>query len=148
MKQFISEFGENFSEHIKKRLLELEIRCVLTRKDDIYRVDIKHVEHTKHKCLSEPCEKEYIYGQFVVLENTLYFSEKCIESDNAMESPIVVEIFNSLDNTGMISDKETLLKKVDDTNINYIIDSILTVCPEVSQKYLDILKQMTSISTR
>lgn len=152
MKQFISEFGENFSQHMKKRLLELEIRCVLTRKDDIYRLDLKHVEHIQHECVAEnnsdTCEKEYVYGQFVSLNGILYFSEKCIESATVMQAPIVTEIYNSLNNDGMILDGDINLKQVDDTNIDYIIDTILTVCPQVSQKYLDIVKQMTSLSTR
>ena len=152
MKQFISEFGESFSQHMKKRLLELEIRCVLTRKDDIYRLDIKHVEHIKHECTSESsselCEKEYVYGQLVVLEGILYLSEKCIESETVAEAPIVSEIYNGLNSDSIISDGDMSLKKVDDTNIDYVIDTILTVCPQVSQKYLDIVKQMTSLSTR
>ena len=40
MKGFISEFGEVLSEKMKKRLLELEIRTVLTRKE--YRNKILH----------------------------------------------------------------------------------------------------------
>ena len=32
MKMFVSELGENFSDHMKEKLLELDIRCVLTRK--------------------------------------------------------------------------------------------------------------------
>ena len=148
MKQFISEFGENFSQHMKKRLLELEIRCVLTRKEDLYRLDLKHVEHTQHNCVTDSCEKEYVFGQFVMLEGMLYFSEKCIESDAVMQAPIVTEIYDSLNSDGMILDGEINVKKVDDTNIDYIIDTILSVCPQVSQKYLDIVKQMTSLSTK
>jgi hypothetical protein len=32
VKRFIIELGENFSEHVKKRLLDLEVRCVLTQR--------------------------------------------------------------------------------------------------------------------
>ena len=49
LKMFIAEFGENFSDHMKKRLLELEVRCVLTRKEDSNKLDLKHVEHTQHE---------------------------------------------------------------------------------------------------
>ncbi len=49
MKGFISEFGEIFLKN-EKRLLELEIRTVLTRKEHRNKLDIKHVEHTKYPC--------------------------------------------------------------------------------------------------
>lgn len=154
MKRFISELGEDFSEHIKKRLLELEVRCVLTRKEDNYRLDIKHVEHTKYDCTCNSehglntCKKEYVYGQFMVSEGVLYFSESCTESDVVMQSPIVNTIYSSLSDENMICDEDINEKKVDDSNIDYVIDSILTVCPEVSQRYKDIMKDMLSHAER
>ena len=152
MKQFISEFGENFSPHVKKRLLELEIRCVLTRKEELFKFDLKHVEHTKYHCISKDgsatLEKEYVYGQLVVLEGILYFSEKCIESADVTHSPIVSSIYSSLSSDHMVVNENMELKKVDDSNIDFVIDTILTVCPEVSQGYLDIVKQMTSLSNK
>jgi len=152
MKQFISEFGENFSQHMKKRLLELEIRCVLTRKEELYKFDLRHVEHTKFNCISEDgsgtSEKEYAYGQLVVLEGILYFSEKCIESAEVMQSPIVSSIYNSLSSDNMVVNESMELKKVEDSNIDFVIDTILTVCPTVSQGYLDVVKQMTSLSNK
>lgn len=163
MKRFISELGEDFSDHIKKRLLELEVRCVLTRKEVDYIVDIKHVEHTKYNCScnsqSDPnaCKKEYVYGQFIVIEGALYFSQNCTESDGIMQSPIVNTIYNSLSDEDMIcnqdiEDTEDIQnisgKKVDDSNIDYIIDSILTVCPQVSQRYMDIMEGMISRAER
>ena len=89
-------------------------------------------------------KKEYVYGQFLVIDEALYFSDKCIESDLVMQSPIVNTIFNSLSGEVMIFDEDSKGKKVDDSNIDYVIDSILTVCPEVSQSYLDIVKGMLS----
>ncbi len=148
VKQFISEFGENFSEHMKERLLDLEVRCVLTRKEEDNTLDLKHVEHTKYDCPSgnSSKEKEYVYGEFTAVEGILYFSEKCAENDDVMVSPITNVIFNSLNSEDMIIDENTNAKKVDDTNIDFIIDSILSVCPEVSQRYLDIVREMTSRS--
>ncbi|NMM63850.1 hypothetical protein HBE96_14425 [Clostridium sp. P21] len=146
VKHFISEFGENFSEHMKERLLDLEVRCVLTRKEEENILDIKHVEHTKYDCPSGKGSKEYAYGEFTVIDGTLYFSEKCLENDDVMQSPITDVIYNSLSSTDMISDENNSLKKVDDSNIDSVIDSILSVCPDVSQRYLDIVKEMTSHS--
>lgn len=151
MKGFIAELGDNFSEHMKKRLMELEIRCVLTRKEDEYRVDIKHVEHTKYDNAennSGISQKEYAYGQFVVNEGTLYFSDSCLESTEVMQSPIVNTIYDSLSSEGMITDENGGAKKIDDSNIDYLIDSILAVCPQVSQKYIDIVKDMMSHSRK
>ncbi|AJA49881.1 hypothetical protein CPAST_c38430 [Clostridium pasteurianum DSM 525 = ATCC 6013] len=147
MKQFISEFGENFSDHIKKRLMELDLRCVLTRENDENILDLKHVEHTKFDCKcnnSKNEKKEYAYGEFVVVDGILYFSEKCAENSAVMQSPIVNTVYTSLSNDNSILFQDTSLKKVDDNNIDYVIDTLLTVYPNVSQRYIDILKHMTS----
>lgn len=150
MKMFISELGEIFSDHMKEKLLELQIGSVLTRKEDSNRLDLKHVEHKQHDCISEDdlstCEKEYTYGQFLVIDGELYFTNKCTESTQVMQSPIVNTIFNSLSSEGMITDEEYSAKKVDNNNIDYVIDTILSVFPEVSQAHLDIVREMTSRS--
>ncbi|QGU94389.1 hypothetical protein GOM49_04070 [Clostridium bovifaecis] len=152
IKKFISEFGEDFSKHMKQRLLELEVRSVLTRKEEINHLDLKHVEHIQYACNpssdSDKSEKEYTYGQLIVVDGTLYFSESCIESDTVMESPVVENIFNSLSSSGMIIDSDIRAKQVDDTNIDYVVDSLLDACPPVSQKYIDIVQGMISRSTR
>jgi hypothetical protein len=62
MKKFISEFGDNFSEHMKKRLMEIEVRCVLTRKEAEYKFEIKHVEHTLYDC-SIDAKKWYAHNK-------------------------------------------------------------------------------------
>ena len=146
MKLFIAELGESFSEHMKNRLMELEIRCVLTRREESNILDIKHVEHTKHECDSESaldtCEKEYTFGQFLVIEGSLYFSENCIESDKVMQSHIVNEIYNSLSSETAVEPETGFIgKKVDDSNIDYVIDTILTVCPQVSKEYVSIMSK-------
>lgn len=148
MKMFINEFGENFSKHMKKRLLELEVRCVLTRKEDSYRLDIKHVEHTQYAFDNDhnnsTSQKEYVYGQLIVMDGALYYSERCIENDMVMQSPIVAVIYDDLDSEGMILDNDNRAKKIDDSNIDYVIDTMLTVFPDVSQSYLNIIKEMIS----
>jgi hypothetical protein len=150
MKMFITEFGENFSDHMKEKLLELEIGCVLTRKEDSYRLDLKHVEHKQYDCPSEDnsatTQKEYAYGQFLVIDNVLYFTDKCNETNQVMKAPIINTIFDSLSGEGMIADEEGSAKILNDNNIDYVIDTILSVFPEVSQAHLDIVKDMTSRS--
>lgn len=149
MRQFIAELGEEFSKHIKTRLLELGTRCVLTRKEINYRLDLKHIEHAQFEtaCDTESsgvCRKEYTFGQFMVVEGKLYFTEQCIESKEVMQHPIVSQIFNSLDSEGMIFEEDRNAKNINDTNIDYIIDSILEVCPAVSQDHLDMVQGMIS----
>ena len=136
MKGFIAEFGEIFSEKMKKRLLELEIRTVLTRKEHRNDLDSKNLE------------KEYTYGQFVITDENLYFSNNCVENEKVMQSPIVNTIYNSLDDEDMLIDEDTTAKKIDDTNIDYVIDTLLTACPEVSQRYLKIVREMLSNEKR
>lgn len=150
MKLFISEFGQTFTEHMKNRLLELEIRCVLTRKDEINKLDIKHVEHTQYNCNPENAldlakkQKEYVYGEFIVIENILYFSRECCENDTIMQSPIVDTIYDSLEGKEITVEEHIVGKKVDDNNIDYIVDTMLTVFPEVSQRYVNMVKEMMS----
>ncbi|MDF2881236.1 MAG: hypothetical protein K0R54_1793 [Clostridiaceae bacterium] len=150
VKQFILEFGENFSQHMKDRLMELEVRCVLTRKDDPKRLDLKHVEHTKHNCIKDgdsiQIEKEYVFAQFIVCDDIMYLSEKCRESNDVIQNEIVNKIYNSLSNEGMISYEDVNAKKIDENNIDFIIDSILSACPDVSQRYINIVKDMLSRS--
>lgn len=152
VKQFIAEFGKNFSDKIKKRLLELEVRCVLVRQEENYILQIHHVEHTVHDVNSKDgtkqIKKEFAFGQFVVIEELLYFSEKCSESNSLIESPIVNTIFNALTSEAIISETGVNAKKIDDSNIDYIIDSILTVCPEVTKAYSDIVDGMLSRSRK
>ncbi|MBV7276033.1 hypothetical protein JMF89_07300 [Clostridiaceae bacterium UIB06] len=142
MKMFINEFGENFSEHMKSRLLELEVRSVLTRKEDEYRLDIKHVEHTQHDF--DNLQKEYVYGEFLVIDDSLYFSDKCIENNYVIQAPIVDTIYNNLSSDGIILDGDNKAKKIDDNNIDYIVDTLLTVFPDVTQSYLNIISEMIS----
>lgn len=145
---FIKEFGENFSEHMKERLMELETRCFLTRKEIMYRFDLKHVEHLQYETAcdmegdKEPSSKEYCYGQFVVLDGKLYFSEGCIEDKDIMQSPKLNNIYNSLDSEGTVFDEGMNLRRLDDNNIDFVVDSILSSCPSVSQAYIDIIKGM------
>lgn len=147
MKMFISELGESFSEHMKERLMELDIRSVLTRKEDNNVLDLKHVEHTKHKCQSDPgnstetSEKEYDYGQLLVMDGCLYFSESCFENDRVVQSPVVSKIYNALNSETAVSESGITGKKIDDSNIDYLIDTLLTVFPEVSKEYISIISK-------
>lgn len=145
MKQFLTEFGGNFSKHMKQRLLELGARCVLTRKDESFILDIRHVEHTKYNCNSQDGGadflKEYAFGQLIAHEEMLYFSENCLENDDIVQVPIVHSIYNSLNSKELILEGDIKGKKVDDENIDYLIDNVLTVCPEVSPEHLAIVSR-------
>lgn len=152
MKQFITELGENFSDHMKERLKELGSRCVLTRKEDNYRLNLKHIEHTMHECAvtsgnGTSSKREYVYGQFVVQEESLYFSEKCTESNDTVEASTVSTIYNSLNTEKVVID-EINAKLVDNSNIDYIVDTLLAVCPPVSQAHLEMVQGMTYRSQR
>lgn len=150
MKQFITEFGEDMTKPMKKKLLELWPRCILTRDEKSNILDLKHVEHIQYDCNSgdkdgsETGKKEYAYGQFIIDDGTLYFSEKCLESDTVMQMPAVDAIFDSLKGEEMYFDDGVRAKKVDDDNIDYVIDSILKVCPAMSQAHLDIISKYCS----
>ena len=88
--------------------MELESRSFLTRKEIRNRFDLKHVEHIEYECSCDSKEaehagkKEYSYGQFEVIENTLYFSETCLESNQVMQSPMVGTIYHFLNDKGTI----------------------------------------------
>lgn len=150
IRQFIAELGENFSEYTQKRLLELSSRCVLTRKEDQNKLDLKHVEHIQYECavtsehISKSGEKEYSFGQFIVEEGILYFSEKCTETSEVMQAPVVNNIYNALVSEEIVLDENRRVKKIDDSNIDFVVNSILEVCPPVSQAHLDIVQGMIS----
>jgi len=150
MNLFVTELGENLSDHVKDRLLELELRCVLTRKEDYNRLDIKHVEHIQHDCSSgfeddsDISNKEYVYGQLWVRDEDLYFSEKCTVEKGVEESPIVSTIYHALKTTPVVLDSDTCGKKINDDNIDYIVDTLLTVFPDVSEAHLNMVKGMVS----
>jgi hypothetical protein len=145
MKQFITELGGEFSKHIRQRLLELGERCVLTRKDESYVLDLRHIEHTKYKCNpqddSSVDRKEYAFGQFIVYEGQLYFSESCLENDEIMQASIVSSIYNSLKGEEMVLEGDIRGKQINDDNIDYVVDNILTVCPEISPEHLAIISR-------
>lgn len=151
LKMFITEFGDQFSENVTKRLMDLDLRCVLTRSRESYNIlDLKHVEHTKYddenKLGSEL--KEYCYAEFAVIEGELYFSEKCMENEKVMKSSVVDKIYNHLSDDNMTCEGEKNFKKVEEDNIDYIVDNIILKCPQVSQKYIDIVNEMTSLAER
>jgi len=150
MKMFLKELGEEFPEYVKERLMDLEVRCFLTRKEIAYRLDLKHVEHIQYEVSSDveepsaPRSKEYSYGQLVVVDGKLYFSESCLENNEIMQSPMVSVIYNTLDSEGIVFDEGINLKRIDENNIDFVVDSILSSCPQVSQAYLDIVQGMVS----
>lgn len=145
MKQFVTEFGEDFSKHMKQRLFELGTRCVLTRGEESYILDLKHVEHTKYACHAgnnpETCRKEYAYGQFVMNEGNMYFSESCLETADVMQAPVVIDIYDHLDGSDLSVREDIKAKKVNDENIDYVVDRILEVCPEMSPEHLAIISR-------
>lgn len=152
VKMFISELGENFSDHIKKRLMDLDVRCVMTRKEINYVVDLKHVEHLRYDTPegNGTSKKEYVYGKFAVVDGALYFSQNFENTNSAMKSQVVDKIYDSMDTNeitvNLESSKEDDInaKEINDDNIDFVIDSILKECPQVSQKYLDIVHEMIS----
>lgn len=142
IKHFISELGGDFTEHMKKRIMDLWPRCVLTRDEDRYILDLKHVEHTKHDCPKGKSKKkkEYTYGQLIINEGNLYFSKECIEDDTIMKIPMVDAIYESLDSE-YIYYEDIKAKKIDDSNIDEVINNILRVCPPMSKRHLEIISK-------
>lgn len=148
MKQFIAEFGGEFTKLMKQRLLELGARCVLTRNDESFVVDIRHVEHTKYKCAlpegASACMKEYAFGQFIAHEGLLYFSKDCLENEDIIQAPEVSSIFAALEGEEEViagDNKVIKGKRLSDSNIDHLIDEILAVCPEVSAEHLAIVSR-------
>lgn len=154
MKQFVTEFGDSLSKHMKERLLELGERCILNRRDDSHILDLRHVEHIKYECCctseSEAAgKKEYAYGQLVVKEGQLYFSQCCVENADIMQSPVVSDVYDAISSQEIQIEEGIVGKALDDSNIDYVIDNILQVCPKVSPEHLAIIaKYVTVDSTR
>ncbi len=149
IKQFNTEFSDCLTDHMKKRILDLWPRCVLTREKDKDILDLKHVEHTKHDCTKgkSKAKKEYAYGQFVINDGKLYFSNKCIEDETTMKTSMVDTIFDSLSNEDMYHGEENDLtaKRVDDSNIDDVIDNIMRACPPISKRHLEIISKYCDV---
>lgn len=152
LKHFISEFGENFSSHLKERLLDLEIRCVLVRHEETNILDLVHVEHIKYPCVekdsSATSSKEYNYATFIVQEGNLYLSECSADTSTIMESPTSRIIYDSLSFENSIRYNEFNAKVIDDKNIDFVIDKILSSCSDVSDTYKKIVGGMLSRSEK
>lgn len=153
MKQFVIEFGEGLSKHMKQRLLELGERCILNRRDESHILDLRHVEHIKYECScssedeASVCKKEYAFGQFVVQEGLVYFSQSSVENDDIMQNSTIKGIYDSLD-TEEIEIDEIKVKAIDDSNIDFVIDNILKVCPPVSAEHMAIIAKYILIDSR
>lgn len=149
IKQFVTEFGEDLSKHMNDKILELWPRCVLTRETNRKIFDIKHVEHTLHDCVEEDnsasAQKEYSYGQFIINDNVLYFSERSLESDTVMQMPVVDTIYDFLSSMEICLDEGYRAKEIDDSNIDYVINSILEVCPAMSQAHIDMISRYCDV---
>jgi hypothetical protein len=144
MKMFISEFGEAFTSHTKLKLLEIGKRCVLSRKEIDYCFDIKHVEHIKHECsnIDNPSEikfKEYTFGQLLVSEEFLYFSTEFIEGADTIQYPTISNIYNAMEAPEECIDGNINAKRLQDSNVNYVIDKLLEICPPLSAEYMKII---------
>ncbi|MPN01869.1 hypothetical protein SDC9_149081 [bioreactor metagenome] len=146
IKKFIAEFGGTFSEAIKTRLSDLEIRSVLTRKAYTNVLDIKHVEHTQYPCTDEDTldcgTKEYSFGEFLVIDNVLYYSNNCLEGPTVTKSPVSDLIYNNLGDENIINFEGIEGKQITDANIDYVIDTLLEYCSDVSQKYKDTIAEI------
>ncbi len=149
IKQFISEFGGDFTDLMKKRIMNLWPRCVLTRDEDKNVLDLKHVEHTKYDCdkVKGKAKKEFVYGQFLINEGHLYFSKECIEDDKTMKSSMVDTIYDSLSSQDIYyyDEGDFIAKKVDDDNIDSVIDNIMRDCPPMSKRHLRIISKYCDV---
>lgn len=146
MKKFISEVGKDFTPLVKENLLKLELRCVLTRVDHINVLNIKHVEHSKHTSTDTTgtSEKEFIFGQLITIEGNLYFSNTCNENEKSEKCDCIDSVFDSIERTELLLDSGAKIKIIDDENVAQFIASMLGCIPDVSERYLKILKEMTS----
>lgn len=153
MKQFLTEFGEGMSKHMKQRLLEIGDRCLLNRRDDSYILDLRHIEHTKYECVcgngedATSSKKEYAFGQLIIQDGALYFSRSCVENDDIMQISVVDDIYSSLATDEIIVDETIKAKRIDDTNIDFVADSILKVCPAVSAEHLAIIAKYCAVDS-
>lgn len=146
IKQFIAEFGQGFSNHMKKRLLELGARCILTRKDNSHILDLKHIEHIKYDSPdASEGKKEYAYGQLIINEGVLYFSESCVENDDVMQISFVQDIYDSLPDEEILFEEGIKAKPLDESKLDYVVDRILGVCPEVSAEHMAIIAKYSNL---
>lgn len=141
---FISEFGEAFTSHMKSKLLDIGKSCVLIRKETGDSFDLKHVEHIKHKFndtdgASNIKLKEYTYGQLIVNEDVLYFSDVHNNGDDAIQFPTISDIYKELDVAAEFLEDSIEAKRIEDSNIDYLVDNLSAIYPTLSPEYLKII---------
>jgi len=145
LRQFVAEFGDSLSKQMKTKLLELGPRCVLNRKEEANVLDLKHMEHIKHDnaCSdsNEVLKKEYIYGQFIMKDGAMYYSQKCATGLDSMEATCVENIYETIETETIQLEEGVSAKRIDDSNIDYVVDSILSECPEVSAEHMAIISK-------
>lgn len=147
MKKFISDFGLIFSDKMQEGLMKLELRTVLTRAEYSNVLTIKHVEHTKCPCLEGEggvSGREYIFGNLVTIEGDLYFTNDCELNKSNIKCDSVDKIYSSLGDKEYILSSGSKVKKVDDGNVDAFVSGLLECIPQVSDRYLSILKKMSS----
>ncbi|OGO78591.1 MAG: hypothetical protein A2Y23_12740 [Clostridiales bacterium GWB2_37_7] len=152
VKQFVVEFGDSISKHMKQRLLELGERCILNRRDESHILDFRHVEHIKYECCcgsedGAENKKEYAYGQLVVKEGNLYLTQDCVENEDIMQSPVVGEIYSVISSPEVQLEEGIVGKMIDESNIDYVIDNILKVCPKVSAEHMAIIAKYVTVDS-
>lgn len=151
VKQFVVDFSDSLTKHMKQRLLELGERCILNRRDESHILDLRHVEHLKYECSSAEgeagCKKEYAYGQLIVKDGNLYFSQCCVENADIMQSIVVSEIYSEISSPEVEIEKDIVGKLIDDSNIDYVIDRILDVCPKVSPEHMAIIAKYVNVES-
>jgi hypothetical protein len=141
---FISEFGEAFTSHMKLKLLEIGKSCVLIREETGYSFDLKHVEHKKQHIenadgTSNMKLREYTYGQILVHEEILYFSMGHKDGDEQVQFPAISDLYKGLDVPAEFLQDDIEAKKIDDSNVDYLVDTLNEIYPELSPEYLKII---------
>lgn len=144
MSMFISEFGEAFTSHTKQKLMEIRNSCILIRKAPGDSFDIKHVEHTKHILdnadgTSNMKPREYTFGQLLINEDLLYFSKECEETEDAIQHPAISDIYSNMDTKPEVLEDNIEGKRIEDSNVDYLVDHLTELYPPLSEEYLKII---------
>ena len=141
---FISEFGDAFTSHMKLKLLEIGKSCVLIRRETGYSFDLKHVEHKKEQIensdgTSNLKLREYTYGQLLVHEEILYFSMGHKNGEDEVQFPTISEIYGDLNVPVEFLEDDIEAKRIEDSNVDYLVDHLNAIYPELSPEYLKII---------
>lgn len=164
MNNLITKFKPNISPRVKEKLLELDKKGILQKEGSDNKLYI-HSKDARMK-LNPPdsgCDSmhEFVYGHIMFIKQCVCLSGRCSLNLEVLDHPGYSQIYKLIDNKlsmnmskleskkeknnykkdFYIKDSDRFAIKINDENVDEIIDSINALLPELSEDYLKMIRK-------